>query len=142
MDKESKVAVKPKLLDRNAIFQTVDLKIETVNVPEWGGAVKVRGMTGAERDLFESHLITQDAKGRTKTNMRNARARIVVICCVDDDGKQIFQEGDIADLSRKSASALDRIYEVAATLSGIGDADLDDLLGNSGSDQSADSGSV
>src|SRR3954454_6933164 len=101
------VPVKPKLLDRRAIFKTVDLKIETVSIPEWGGSVKVRGMTGAERDAFESHLVTQDKKGRTQTNMRNARARIVVMCTIDDEGKQIFQEGDIADLGRKSAAALD-----------------------------------
>jgi hypothetical protein len=41
-------------LTRDSILNAKDLKKELVKVPEWGGEVYVRCMTGSERDAFES----------------------------------------------------------------------------------------
>ena len=46
-------------LSRDAILQREDIKTEDVEVPEWGGTVRVRGMTGVQRDAFEASLIQQ-----------------------------------------------------------------------------------
>ena len=40
------------LLNRSAILDAEDLKHEDVEVAAWGGTVRVRMMTGAERDEF------------------------------------------------------------------------------------------
>jgi hypothetical protein len=60
-------------------------------------------------------------------NMRNFRARLVVLCVVDETGQLVFHAGDIDALAGKSGSALDRIYDKAAALSGIGEKDVEDL---------------
>ena len=44
-------------LNREAILAAEDLPRELVEVPEWGGAVYVRALTGAERDQFEASKI-------------------------------------------------------------------------------------
>ena len=40
-------------LSRDDVFKKVSLATEEVEVPEWGGSLLVRGMTGKERDMFE-----------------------------------------------------------------------------------------
>jgi len=113
-------------LDRDAILTSDDIVTEYVEVPEWGGGVHVRGLTGRERDAYESSLL--DQKGRsTKANLQNARSKLVVMSTVDAKGTRLFTEGDILELSSKSAAALDRIWKKARSLSGMTDEDLEEL---------------
>ena len=113
-------------LDKNAILGVVDIRKELVDVPEWGGSVWVRGMTGAERDKFESSIVESRGKG-TKVNMVNVRARLASLTICDEGGNLLFTQADIVALSAKSASALQRIFAVAQRLSGIGDEDVKDF---------------
>lgn len=120
-----------KLLTKQAIFGAQDIKTEDVAVPEWGGVVRVRGLTGIERDNYEQSLIDQRGK-KTRVDMRNARAKLVAMTVVNETGERLFSDDEITILGTKSAAALDRIYDVAAALSGVADEDIEELLGNSG----------
>ena len=42
------------ILTRDEILESEDLATETVSVPEWGGSVIVRALTGTERDAYEA----------------------------------------------------------------------------------------
>ncbi len=123
------------LLDRDAILQAEDLQYEDVYVEEWGGAVRVRTLTGAERDAFEQSIVEQRGKN-TKMNLRNIRAKLVALTVVDEDGQRLFSDKDARLLGEKSASALDKIFDVAQRLSGLRDEDVEELAKNSESDQS------
>jgi hypothetical protein len=114
------------ILTKEQILEVKDLVIETVSVPEWGGEVLVRGMTGADRDKFEASIV-QMRNQKTNFNMVNIRAKLASMTICDDQGKKIFSEADIKDLSGKSASALQRIFTVAQRLSGIGEEDVEEL---------------
>ena len=46
-------------LSREDILKAEDLPTEEVPVPEWGGSVLVRGLTGRERDLFETSMMVR-----------------------------------------------------------------------------------
>ena len=46
-----------KLLSRDEILAASDLTKELVEVPEWGGSVYVRAMTGTERDSYEESVL-------------------------------------------------------------------------------------
>jgi hypothetical protein len=99
---------------------------ETVKVPELGGDVIVRGMSGSERDAFEASLI--EGKGRKRdVNMKNLRAKLVAYCCVDEQGARIFNDSDAAALGEVRADVLNRIYTVAQRLSGISEEDAEEL---------------
>lgn len=121
---------KSAFLSRDAILKAQDIESVILDIPEWGGTINVRGMSGHERDQFEQSLIQQRGKDQ-RVNMKNARAKIVVLCAVDEDGNRIFTDTDISALGRKSAKALDRIFTVAQDLSGIKEDDLDELTKNS-----------
>lgn len=114
------------LLKRDFILGVSDLKVETVEVPEWGGSVLVRGMTGAERDAFEKSVLVRKGKD-TQVNLSNARAKLVALSVVDESGKRMFTDSDVIVLGTKSASALSRIFNVASRLSGITEEDVEEL---------------
>lgn len=102
---------------------------ETVRIPELGdpdGYVIVRGMTGAERDEFETSLIEGKGKKRD-VNTKNLRAKLIAFCCVDDAGHRVFSNEDAEGLGNVRADVLSRIYNVAQRLSGISDGDAEDL---------------
>lgn len=111
------------LLDRGAILGATDIKTERVAVPEWGGEVLVRGLTGTERDAYEQRV--HDSK------YENVRATILALAIVDEAGQHLFTLEDIAALGKKSAAPLDRLFDVARRLSGIGQRDVQELVGNS-----------
>ena len=115
------------MLSKEQILNAIDLKTDVVDVPEWGGSVNVRTMTGTERDSFEQGVI-QDGK----TNLANIRARFCSIVIVDDDGKQLFTDADISALGAKSGRALGRIFDVAQKLNGLTKDDFEELEKNSG----------
>ena len=114
------------LLGKEAILTADDIRTKRVPIPEWGGDVMVRGLTGTERDAWEASLTVQRGKTRV-ANMANFRARLAVLCVVDETGQRVFHDGDIDALAGKSGSALDKIYETAAKLSGISDDDVEEL---------------
>jgi hypothetical protein len=126
------------LLSREQILSAQDITTETVAVPEWGGEVLVRGLTGAQRDEYEESFFTGRGKDR-KENFANVRARLVALCIVGEDGKPLFSLKDVEVLGKKSATALDRVFAVAQRLSGIGAKDVEALAGNSETGQSATS---
>ena len=118
------------MLSREAILKANDLPSEEVAVPEWGGSVLVVTLTGEERDSFEQSII--ETKGKNaRVNMANARAKLVALSCRAGDGERLFDDTDIAALGRKSSKALDRVYGVAARLSGISGEDIEELAKNS-----------
>ena len=129
------------LLTRDEILQVQDLPTEQVHVPEWGGDVLVRALTGAERDMFEQSIVEQRGRN-TRMNLRNIRAKLVALTVVDEQGNRIFKDEDVKWLGNKSAAALDRIFEVAQRLSGLRDEDVEELAKNSESDLSDDSTSA
>jgi hypothetical protein len=117
------------MLTRDKILQANDIVTEEVMIPEWGDSVLVRGLTGLERDKFEESVLEQRGKV-TRVKLQNARARLVMLSTVDAEGKQLFGVEDVAALGQKNAAALDRIYDVAARLSGITDEDMEELAKN------------
>lgn len=125
-------------LSRDAILGADDLEYEELDVPEWGGTVRVRSLSGAERDAYEASMRLQRGK-EFIANMANIRAKLVAKCVVDENGERIFTDNDAPALGEKSASALDRIFEVAARLSRISDEDVEELGKASESDLAGDS---
>lgn len=107
------------ILSKDAILAADDLPRETVNVPEWGGEVLVRTMSGTDRDAFEASLLEKDGR------MENVRARLVALTLCDAQGDRLFNDSEIAALGRKSARALDRVFSVAQRLNGIGEEQVD-----------------
>ena len=137
---------------RELILSADDTMTENVACPEWAhddwdGTVKVRGLTGTERDAFEAScqriMPVRDGRGKEMVPvLDNIRAKLIVKCVLDpDDDTRLFSDQDANALGEKSGKVLDRLYDAAAKLSGISEADVEDLAKNSEAGRSGDSAS-
>ena len=110
-------------LSKNDILNHDDLRIEIVEVPEWGGCVRVATMSAFARDRFEASI----AKIGGGVDMQNIRAKLAIATIVDDNNKPMFNEHDIEKLGQKSCAALDRVFASAQRLNLISDKDVETL---------------
>jgi len=119
------------LLTRDAILATPERKTVAVPVPEWGGEVHVRMLSGEERDAWE-----QDMAARRKEQpdgsfrINNVRAALTAATACDEDGKLLFGPDDVEALGRKFGAALERIHAAAGRLNRIGSTDEEELAKN------------
>jgi hypothetical protein len=129
------------LLTRDQILAANDLKSEDVDVPEWGGTVRVRELTGDERDSVELSMVTM--RGTEPVLNPNAyksfRARLSAMSIVGEDGQRLFTDADMLELGKKSSAALQRVFNVAMELSAFTKKDVEELVGKSEAAQSGDS---
>jgi len=112
-------------LSKAAILAADDKKMVDFDVPEWGGAVKLRVMTGTERDRFEGEFV-----GGNK-NVDMVRAKLVAKCLCDEEGNRLFTEQEIPSLGEKSAAVLDRLFSECMKLNRFSKSDVEDLAKNS-----------
>lgn len=110
-----------KTLSRADIESANDIRTEIVAVPEWGGDVAVRQLTGAERDAFEASLVRTTPDGKREPDLSSMTAKLVAACLVDGvTGDRLFSDADVERLANKSATALRRVFEAAQKLNGMG----------------------
>jgi hypothetical protein len=136
----------PKYLGRDDVYKAKDQQFDEVGVPEWAPdgdpdpedwVLKLKGMTGRERDLFEASMAP---KGNSKRpNLDNFRARLIVQCAVDEEGNRLFNNGDIKWIGEKAAKSISRVFDKCQSMNGLTDADVDELTENFDNGQSGPS---
>ena len=91
-------------LSKAAILAANDLKLsDAVEVPEWGGEVYFKTLTGTERDAFEESY--------SQERMKQFRARFLVLSLCDEKGQRLFEDSDVAEIGNKSAIVVNRLFE-------------------------------
>ena len=132
------------LLNVDDIVASQDKEYEDVDVPEWGGTVRIATMSGEDRDRWELSMMQADDSSERGFKLNfdaYSRVRLVAMCLVDDNFNRIFvTKEQIERLSQKSGKVMDLLYDVAQRVNGITDEDIDDLEKNSVSAQNGDSG--
>ena len=113
-------------LTKADIFKADDLPTKDMDIPEWGGTLTVRTLTGIERDEWESAFVNQD-----KIAIRGLKARLVQLTTMNGDGQQMFTKADLQKINSKSASVIDRIFQVSQRLSGLTKEDAEEMVENS-----------
>jgi len=118
------------MLTRDQILGAKDLARETVNIPEWGGNIIIREMTGKQRDLLEGMMASRmGANGRIMST-KDLRAKMTIMSVIGEDGETLFDDKDIPSISGKSGKALDRIVEAVQKLNGLDSEDIEEKAGN------------
>lgn len=115
---------------KDEIFGLNDREYQEVDVPEWGRTVWIRALSGSERDRYESSLARMDRKkGGMVPDLVNSRARLVAMSVVESEGSQnrVFGDDDVLKLGGKSAKALTRIWKAACELSGLSEAEIEEI---------------
>lgn len=137
------------LLTREAFFATtVAPQTEDVAWPEANTSIRVRGLTGLERDRFEQAIFDNQQRrerARKKAGAKPVpaipfRLALVVRAIVDEDGQRLFKDDEYTVVGeRLPAEVTERVFDTARRLSGMSDKDAEELEGNS--DETEDDGS-
>ena len=105
------------LLNKAQILEVKDLPFLDVDVPEWGGTVRIQGMKAADRDSFESSIY-KTVDGKPVLQHENFRAKLLARCLVDENGERLFSEKEIEELGSKSAKVVQFLFDEAQKLNG------------------------
>jgi hypothetical protein len=137
---------KLKLLNRDAILAADDQQTVDIDVPEWGGQVRIRSLSGSERDHYLASLYTMKPNGQggmevASVNVQGSAARLVSLVTIDDTGGRLFSEADVLALDAKNGVALDRVFKAASKLSRLNQT-IDQVKADLGVAQNGSSGSV
>lgn len=109
---------------------------DKLTVPELGGDIYVRGMSGKERDEFEEGLRIRRGRKAGQSDLRNFRAKLAVKVIVNEDGQRILTDEDATVFGQLPAGVLDRIITRCSELSGLAEEEADDLGNASGNEGS------
>lgn len=116
------------LLSKEQIFSCQDLQTVIVSVPEWGGDVKVKGMSAIDRIKFE--------KEQKDLEPSELIIRLVLLACVDDNNDRLFSNDDLKQLEQKSPVALLRVFNEAVKLNILSDEKIEQEAENFPQDHS------
>ena len=116
-------------LSREAILKRGDLEVQELEVPEWGGCVFLRPMSGAQRDEFEQ--LAMERRSGQSVDIRGLKVKLVCASVCNAEGKLLFAgNDDEKKLNEKSASAINRIFQAAARLNGLTEEDIQEIAEN------------
>jgi hypothetical protein len=118
-------------LSKKQILEAKDIKTKEFAVPEWGGSLYLRVISGADRDVFEQAFADK------KTDAFRTRFLVMTIC--DEDGEKLFTPDEIDALNKKSSVVLNRIFDAAWELNAFTNKAVEALGNDLPSDQSASS---
>lgn len=125
---------------RDGILAAQDLPLEAVEVPEWGGIVYMRVLTGKQRDEIEQ--LSTDRKAAKRLEVKEMVVNMVAMSLCNKDGKLLFGGGgDVQKLNEKSAAVLIRLFKVVQKISKIDDDDIGVTVTDFESGPSENSGS-
>ena len=102
-------------LSKSQILAADDQRFDSVSCPEWGGDVRVRGLTAYEQSYI-AKLVGDEKKNEVTL-------KVVQFGCVDEEGGKLFSADDMAVLKTKSYAVIERLGKKILELTGLGDQD-------------------
>jgi len=111
------------MLTREQILAANDMEYGEVDVPEWGGKVRIRTISSKARQDFQK-MVGKDGKVAPDF-MEN----LVVAAVCNEEGKPIFTPADVKALSEKSSIVIDRIFTEVCRLNGLSQEGRDEIKG-------------
>lgn len=126
-------------LSREEILAADDLPCEQVRIEGWGGTVRIRTLSGTERDGFE-HLVQLARRGSNRVDLRGLKVKLLILTVCGEDRKPLFAETDAPALNAKSSRVIEELFQQAMILNGMTKEAVDEMAGNSDSDRNDSSG--
>lgn len=113
------------------ILKRNTLKTKVIEVPEWGGTILIRELTGKEKIPIDQGAI-EISQARQKgalsaDTVARWQAQAVVSGWINEDGSLVLQPSDIDELlAKKEGSVIERIAVAVRVLTGMEKAKEDD----------------
>ena len=110
-------------LDARSVLSADDFQYADVDCPEWGGSVRVRGLTAGERSSVQRKIKVND--------QQDLEVTVVIFGTVDQNGDRLFTKNDRDQLKQKSNAVITRIAKRILELSGGDDESVSETQKNS-----------
>jgi hypothetical protein len=123
------------LLGKQQINAAVDRKWEDVDVPEWGGEVRLMALSAADRGYIEAGSVV--ANGQTPQlkveSLKVYREKLVGMSMVDENFERLYTNREITagELGKKDGAVIERLAAKVQELSGMGRFAMKEAEGNS-----------
>jgi hypothetical protein len=121
--------------------QVTTLPEEVVRVESWDREITLRGLSSRERDEFEADNLRRAnrqagngasrRRGTVEADLSNFRARLVARHIVEGGMRVLANERGEELLGAQPASVIDPLFATAMRLSGLSEADVEELTKNS-----------
>jgi hypothetical protein len=106
-----KVSEKKKLLGIDEIVEAQDIQFTEVEVPEWGGTIRLGSLDAGELINF---IEANDGPAK-----RNAGLRLIIKSLVNEDNKRIGTDAHLEHFKKKNAKVCSRLVDEILKLNGL-----------------------
>ena len=116
--------------NRESIFSgaAVNRRYAVVSVPILG-RVRIQSLTELERSTYEASRLDDSGQWDRKSGSA-AKVKLIILCCVDDEGNCLFIDSDAAKLQQLDSLVTDRIFDRCLAHCGFGDEDIEGIAKN------------
>lgn len=112
------------LLSREQILEAKDIKFKDIEVPEWGGTIRIKQLSAKEYNDITMSMVNirkMAAKQISRKNpddvedainetaVKNQKILLIVKSVVDENMKPLFTEADMELLYQKNTNVVDKI---------------------------------
>lgn len=111
------------LLSADQILRAEDKDFEDIDIPLWGGTVRIQALSAAQTIEFVDSLKSPAAK-------KNSNTKIVLMSCVDAEGNFIFTKDQLAQLKEKSLKVLNQVANRCLILNELSDEEPEENIKN------------
>ncbi|WP_405710111.1 hypothetical protein OG264_16110 [Streptomyces xanthophaeus] len=120
------------LLTRAQIDAADDRTWEDIEVPEWGGSVRILGLSGTERDAYQASMVRMGSQGNvTGVNLADTSARLLAKCLVDESFQRLYTDKEVKEIGAKDGKVIKTLFAEAQRISGLGKGAVEDAAGKS-----------
>jgi hypothetical protein len=111
------------MLNKHKIFAADDMRYTEVDMTaEWGDKLRIKTMSIEEQLQYEKIKETENAG--------DIVLQMVLVCCVDQDGKRLFENDDVKELQKKSTAAVFKVFNACIELNSLPKDDLEQKAKN------------
>ena len=108
-------------LDRASILAAASALPETIiDVPEWGGKIRLRSMMLSQRRALQKRAAACDDKGAPIHEAADLAIELLIACVVDGAGAPVFTIEDRPLIETFNPSGFEAIVRAAQKLCGFG----------------------
>jgi hypothetical protein len=119
----------PLLGSLDTALEKDDIQYETVDVPEWGVAVRLVSLDGLARNRVAQAVGAHAKKlGSFDEAWLYFQARIIVESMVNEAGEHIGDQKQAAALMHKNGGVLTRLFSACKRLSGVGEDEQEEAV--------------
>lgn len=119
------------LSDPMQFLSLTEMPTDYVRLPVAKKKMRIKGLRSRERAELEKRMEEKRGKDRT-VNLKLFREWLIIYCAIKPDGSQLFGTEHLVAMQNMASGDITTAADAILKLSGIGEQEVDEMVGNSG----------